>query len=151
MKNILRLSFLAAMGLIIFASCTKRTTNNVVVAGTTSSMSGTFGGTKWVAATVTDTLSSGTLIATGVSATNSSVTITVPENITAATYQQSSGIWQIEYYYDATHYYFLTTGTVIISSNANGVLSGSFSGTFTNPATAATLSATTASFTVKYN
>src|ERR1017187_5562570 len=126
MKNILRLSFLAAFGLIIFASCAKRTTPNITPSGTTSSMSGTFGGTKWKAATVTDSIGSGQLYAVGTSATNSSVLITIPENITASTYQYSSGIYQIEYYYDATHYYFLNPGTLIISSNSNGVVEGSF-------------------------
>ena len=74
----------------------------------------------------------------------------VPANIAAGSYDQSTGIYQIEYYYDATHYYFLTSGTVKISSNTGGVIIGSFTGTFTNPSSMATLDATTASFTVKY-
>jgi len=150
MKYIFRLSLLVIMGLAVFPSCSKRSPNNVSPAGPSNSMTGTFGGTKWTAATYADSVSSGQLYMEGTSSTNSFVSIQVPANITASTYQYSSGIYQIEYYYDATHYYFLNPGTVIIASNSGGVISGSFSGTFTNPATGVTLTATTASFTMLY-
>ena len=59
MRNIYRLSFLILLGLFLFESCAKRAPDNTVHAGTTNAMSGTFGGTKWTAATVTDSVSSG--------------------------------------------------------------------------------------------
>ena len=150
MKNILRLSFLFVLGFAVFASCTKRTTDNPPSSGTTNSMTGTFGGTKWTAETIAVSIdtSLNTIIFAGTSATNSTVTVSISETITSGTYDQNSAT--IEFYYDATHYYYLTAGTVKISSNTGGVIIGSFSGTMTNPSTGVTTTATAASFTIKY-
>jgi hypothetical protein len=150
MKNILKLSFLFILGLAVFASCAKRNPDNTPPSGTTNSMSGTIGGNAWTAATITVNVDTNLveIDMIGTSSTNSYVAVELPEHIAAGTYDQNIGT--IEFYYDATHYYFLTTGTVKVTSNTGSVISGNFSGTMTNPSTMVTTTATAVNFTVKY-
>lgn len=130
MKKIFIISLAAAA----FASSCKKSTSSPTTntpAAVTQSFTAMIGGNNWTAATVTGTLFTGYINISAMAADGSSLFLAFPQNITAGSYTMGSGTnYNLAYHSTATtnNAYTGINGTLVITSNANNVVQGSYSG-----------------------
>ncbi len=114
-------------------------------------MSATINGTAWSAGAATGYTTSGLLFLSGVNTNQSSISMQVPANIVAGTYTVSTtSATYIIGYTNGTITYTMSDGTLIVSSNANNTISGTFTGTLMDLVSMATIPVTNGTFAVKY-
>ena len=150
MKNIIRLSFLAVLSVGILASCAKKDSTNNNPPAFVSSMSTTLNGTAWTAATVSGVANSGTIDISGTSSNSTQMLITMPSTATPGTYTPSlGGNYDVLYTMTSTDIYYISSGSLVVTSNSGGVVVGTFQGTMTD-ANSNSITCTGGAFNVKY-
>jgi hypothetical protein len=147
-KNLFKLSFLAVLGITLLASCAKKTT---APPSNNPAMSATVNGTSWTAANVAASLNSGSVLVSGASAGSYPNLGLIISSTAPGTYQLSStGNNGILYSKDANNSYASTSGSIVVTSYSNNIISGTFSGSCTNMSGGSdVLTITNGSFTAK--
>jgi len=126
-------------------------TVNAVDVKPSTSMSATIGNTFWTASAVFALNSSGIIAIGGDDPDGSAIEIEVPSATVAGTYSvTSSGYNYTVTYSNKATVNSMTNGTIVITSNANKTISGTFSGTLTNAGTGFTVPVSNGSFTATY-
>ena len=137
------------MGLL--SSCAKKDNTTSPAATFTSTMSATFNGTAWTAASVTGGASSGTMAITGTNSNSTQILIEMPTTVTAGTYSPDlTGSYHVLYTASASDPYYISSGSIVVTSNANNIIKGTFSGTMTDVMGSSTMTCTNGAFSAKY-
>ncbi len=156
MKKFHWLSIFVFAGFLLLYSCKKNdSTNTPKVANNTIPMAATINDIPWSANTVQGLDVSGTLILIGTkSSDGSNLLLVMPTNILPGSYTVSSSNGTYSAYYNTQNIQdYISYGVLVISSNANNTISGTFQGTLSdiNQTSSNSLTLTTGVFTIKYS
>ena len=154
MKKIFILSLAVA---VFTVSCKKSTSSpaSTTPATVTQSFTAVIGGNNWTAATVTGTIYSGYINITATASDGSTIILSFPQVITAWSSAMGSGTSNNLSYRSTSatnSSYTGFNGTLVITSNANNVVQGSYSGLDLENGnnTIPTIYGTSGSFVAKY-
>ena len=142
-----KLIIFCVLSIGLLMSCTKKPDNKPA---STAPMSATINGTAWTAASVTGKNKTGDVEVAGTASDGSEMglkmTTTAP-----GTYTVDATNTAILYSKNASTNYVAVSGTIVISSFSNGVMTGTFSGSAPNLTNSSDVAAiTTGSFTVTF-
>ena len=147
MKKIFQLSLFALLGIGLLSSCAKKNNSTPTV---TQSMSANVNGSDWAANSVSGTTGSNQISVVGTRSDGSQLGITMPVGISPGTYNLSyPGGYTVVFTFSNGGFY-STDGQLIISSNSNNAISGTFSGDFSTITGGGQVPFTNGSFTAKY-
>lgn len=154
MKTISLYLSIAVLGIGLLSSCAKKTasptnttTNNV----TSSTMTASVGGTSWAASTVTGISNYGIAEIAGVRSSDGSGISIILAVATPGSYTIDGISNSLSYIKSASADYTATSGTIVVTANANGSISGTFSGSAVNTSNSSDMvNITNGAFTCKF-
>ena len=147
MKALNYLPFIAILGIGLLSSCAKKTDNKPA---TSAPMSATINGTAWSAVSTTGKNKTGDVEVAGTASDGSEMGLKMTTT-TPGTYTVDAQNTAILYAKNSTTNYVAMSGTIVITSFAGGVMTGTFTGSaanITNQTDVASI--TSGSFTVTF-